>query len=328
MVFCYNIQSKSILNQREINETMAKKSVLITGGAGFIGSHISDIFTQQGYYVRVIDNLSSGNLDNIGNADFVKGDIRDIGFVKKFMGDIDYVIHNAAAISVPESNERPELYNEINVNGMVNVLIAAKEAKVKKVVFASSAAVYGNAKVPIKENVKPEPLSIYAGNKTVGEEYLKIFKRCYGLDYVILRYFNVFGPRQNLNSAYAAVIPIFIDSFLNNKKATVFGDGKQTRDFIYVKNVALANLMAIENDEATGKTLNIASGKRISINRLIKTISPGIETVHADPRVGDIKHSSADVSLSRKVLGKYDKYSFEAGIKETIEWYKKSMKTS
>jgi len=297
-------------------------NVLITGGAGFIGSHIADRFLKAGYKVKVLDNLSAGKKENLPNVKFVKGDIRNLKLLLKEFKGIDYVIHNAALISVPESIEKPSLYNDVNVNGTLNVLIAAQKNKVKKVVLASSAAVYGNAKVPIKENTKLDPLSGYALNKIIGEQYFQLFNK-YGLKTVVLRYFNVFGPRQNLKSAYAAAIPIFINKLLSGSKATIFGDGKQTRDFIYVKDVAEANLLAVKKKSADGKILNIASGRKISINQLVKKISNKLQSKHTKERPGDIKHSLASVKESKKILGNYQKHTLEKGLKETVEFYKR-----
>ena len=244
--------------------------------------------------------------------------------LKKCFKGADYVVHNAALIYVPESFQNPLGYSEVNVNGTLNVLMAAKESKVRKVAFASSAAIYGNAKVPIGEKTPLNPMSIYALNKISGEECCKFFNDFYGLNTVVLRYFNAFGPRQNLASAYAAAVPIFIRKFLNGKKATVFGDGEQTRDFIYVKNIAYANFLALKNEKSSGLAMNIASGKRISINQLLKKISTELKAAYERARQGDIKHSLADVRLSKSVIGNYEKYSFEEGLKETIEFYRKT----
>ncbi|HLG23821.1 MAG TPA: NAD-dependent epimerase/dehydratase family protein [Candidatus Nanoarchaeia archaeon] len=300
--------------------------VVITGGAGFIGSHIAGLFAGEGYKVTVFDNLSSGKKGNLshisGKINLVKGDIRNFNSLKKTFKGADYVIHNAALIYVPESFKDPFGYNDANVNGTLNVLMAARQTKVKKVAFASSAAIYGNAKTPINEMTPLKPMSVYALNKIAGEQYCKFFNDFYGLNTVVLRYFNAFGPRQNPESAYAAAVPIFIRKFLQNKKADVFGDGEQTRDFIYVKNIALANLLALKNEKANGLAMNIASGRKISINSLLKKISPDLGAVHLKSREGDIRHSLADVKLSKSILGNYEKYSFEEGLKETIEYYK------
>jgi nucleoside-diphosphate-sugar epimerase len=295
--------------------------VVITGGAGFIGSHIADCLSQAGFKVKIFDNFSSGSKKNIPEFDIARGDIRNFSALLKAFRGADYIIHNAALISVPKSFQKPSEYHDVNVKGTLNVLLAAKQQKIKKVIFASSAAVYGNGKIPNKENAELDSLSIYALNKIEAEQYFKFFNDCYGLNTVVLRYFNIFGPRQSPDSAYAAAIPIFIKRFLSGQKAVIFGDGKQTRDFLYVKNVAKANLLALKSKKANGKTLNIASGKRISINNLVSSISPELKFEHAAQRKGDIKHSCADISLSKRIIGNYEDYSFQEGLNETIEWY-------
>ena len=292
--------------------------VIITGGAGFIGSHIADRFHEDGFKVKIIDDLSTGKRENCKKYEFVKCSITDLKKLMKEFKGADYVIHNAAKIFVTESMKKPLLYKKINEQGTFNVLKAAKENNVKKVIFASSAAVYGSTKPPLKENSKLNPLSVYAQNKIRGEKICRNFK---GVETVSLRYFNVFGPRQNVKSAYAAVIPIFISSFNGKKPVTIYGDGKQTRDFIYVKNVAEANLMAAKSEKANGKVLNIASGKPMTILELARKISPKIKIVHKQYRKGDIRNSAADASFSKKILGNYEKYSFEKGLRETILFY-------
>ncbi len=295
--------------------------VLITGGAGFIGSHIADLFEEKGYKVTILDNLSTGSKNNLFGRKLIKGDIRNLASIKKAVKDQEYIIHHAAAISVPESMENPLLYNDVNVTGTANVLEAAKYHKVKKVVFASSAAVYGEAKVPISEDSSVLPTSVYGLTKLISEQQCAFYTNAFGLNTVSLRYFNVFGPRQDPHSPYAAAIPHFINKYLNKQKAKIFGDGKQTRDFIYVKNVALANLKAIEKEKANGAMMNIASGNHITVNKLVRDISPSLKYVHAPARKGDIKHSYADISFSKRILGNYNKTPFNKALKETLEFY-------
>ena len=294
--------------------------VAITGGAGFIGSHIADRFKEDGFKVRIIDDFSTGKMENCRKHEIVKCSITDLKKLKKSFAGCDFAIHNAAKIYVPESMEKPDVYNYVNVTGTLNVLLAAKASKIKKVVFASSAAVYGNTKPPLREESRLSPLSVYAASKIMGEEYCRLFNGYFNLDAVSLRYFNAFGPRQNIKSAYAAVVPIFISNFARKKPAVIFGDGKQTRDFIYVKNIAEANLKAIKSRKANGMVFNIASGKPISILDLAQKISPKLKIVHKPSRKGDIRHSLADVSISRKILGNYSRFSFEEGLKETAKF--------
>ena len=311
---------------------MKNKRVIITGGVGFIGSHLAEELAENNEVV-VIDNLSTGKLENIKHLIdnekiiFKKGDIRDLDFLKKEFDGVDYIFHQAAIVSVPFSIEDPVLTNEVNVNGTLNVLIAAKECGVKKVIYASSCAVYGdNPKLPLKEDILPMPLSPYAVTKLAGEYYCQVFTEIYGLPTVSLRYFNVYGPRQDANSDYAAVIPKFIKRVLEDKPPIIYGDGNQTRDFIFVKDVVKANIMAAESN-ATG-FFNIASGKQISINELaniiLEIMGKDFEPIHQKPRPGDIKHSVADISKANSKLRYQPKYSLMEGLRITIENRKQS----
>lgn len=305
---------------------MKNKKVVITGGAGFIGSHLAEELAENNE-VTVIDNLYTGKLDNIRHLlneekiFFKKGDIRDLDFLKDVFQGVDYVFHQAAIVSVPYSIENPVLANEVNVNGTLNVLIAANECNVKKVVYASSCAVYGdNHSLPLKEDMFPMPSSPYAVSKLAGEYYCQIFTQIYNLPTAILRYFNVYGPRQDASSQYAAVIPKFIARIMENKPPVIYGDGKQTRDFIYVKDVVRANIIAVEGN-ATG-IFNIASGKQTSINELANLImeitNKKFSPIYDKPRKGDIKHSVADISKAKKEINFWVEYSLEKGLKEMM----------
>ena len=306
--------------------------VLITGGAGFIGSNIARELTEQEYTVKILDNLSTGNLNNISDIknkiELIIGDVRDIKIVKKVMKDVDYVFHQAALPSVPRSIQDPITTNKINVNGTLNILIAAQDNNVKKVVYASSSSVYGNTPtLPKREDMEPCPLSPYAITKLIGEYYCKVFYDIYGLETVSLRYFNVFGPRQDPNSQYAAVIPKFITSMLKNESPTIFGDGEQSRDFTFVKDVVQANILACKAKNASGEVFNIAYGKKTSINELVDKINEilgtSIKAKHTDPRLGDVRHSLADISKAKRILGYKPKYDIEEGLKETIEYMRR-----
>ena len=308
---------------------MENKKVVITGGAGFIGSHLAEELAENNEVI-VIDNLSTGKIENIKHLMdnekiiFKKGDIRDLDFLKKEFEGADYIFHQAAIVSVPFSTKNPFLTNEVNVSGTLNVLMAAKENSVKKVVYASSCAVYGNnPNLPLKEEMLPTPLSPYAASKLASEAYCNVFAYVYGLPTASLRYFNVYGPRQDAASPYAAVIPKFIERVRNGKPPIIYGDGKQTRDFIYVKDVVKANILAAES-KATG-VFNIASGKAISIEELAYKIieiagkNKNIKPLYEKPRPGDIKHSVADIFKAREKLGFQPNYSLEKGLNEIVK---------
>ncbi len=301
---------------------------LVTGGAGFIGSHLAEELSKDNEVI-ILDNLSTGRMENIkdlvkkGNVKFVKGSMTDFSLLQDLIGDVDYVFHQGAIPSVPRSIEKPSASNDANINGTLNVLMASKEAGVKKVIYASSSSVYGDAaEMPKREDMKPNPLSPYAVTKIAGEYYCKVFQEVYGLKTVSLRYFNVFGQRQDPTSEYAAVIPKFITSILNNKPPTIYGDGEQSRDFTFVKHVVEANILAAESD-ATG-VFNIACGRRITINKLVDMINEilgkDVKPVYVASRAGDIKHSLADISRA-KSFGYEPKSNFKEGLMETIRWF-------
>ena len=303
--------------------------VLVTGGAGFIGSHTVDHLLAEGVEVVVFDNLRSGRLENIRqhvnkrNFRFVRGDIRDSHLVKDLVSDVDAVIHLAALVSVPESIKDPALTYAINVNGTLNLLKASVDFGVKRFVYASSCAVYGNAEnLPIKEDYPPKPLSPYASSKLTAEDYVQKYNRNFGLETVCLRYFNVYGPRQ-IYSDYSGVITRFINRLTNGLPLVIFGDGEQTRDFVYVTDVAEANILALKHAKAIGEIFNIGTGVGTTINRLASMLlelagKNSLETVHSEPREGDIRHSVADISKAKEKLGYCPKVSLKDGLKRLL----------
>lgn len=311
---------------------------LVTGGAGFIGSNLCEAILKLGYKVRCLDDLSIGKQENIDlfidneNYEFIKGDIRDYDTCLQATQDVDYVLHQAAWGSVPRSVEMPLMYNDINIKGTLNVFEASRQNKVKKVVYASSSSVYGDEEtLPKVEGKEGNPLSPYALTKSVDEKYARLYSRLYGLDTYGLRYFNVFGRRQDPDGAYAAVIPKFIKLLLNDESPTINGDGNQSRDFTYIENVIEANLKALKADSKySGEAFNIAFGGREYLNDIYNTLAElldkkDIKPIYGPDRVGDIKHSNADISKAKKLLGYDPDWSFEKGIKEAIEWYVKNL---
>ena len=310
--------------------------VLVTGGLGFIGSALAEELVERGYDVRILDNISTGNTENISGirdaVEFVKGDIRDKGTVKECLKNMDYVMHEAADASVPGSIKNPELTYEINVRGTLNILSAAVKSGVNRIVFASSCAVYGNSPVPQREGMKPRPLSPYALTKVIGEKFCETLAETQNLEIVSLRYFNVFGPRQNPDSEYAAVVPKFITKITQDIKPTVYGDGNQTRDFVYVKDVVAANILATTKKGISGRVFNIGSGKPTSINDLLEAIcrilGKKANPIRKEKRAGDTAHSLASTEEARKSLGFEPAYSLDRGLKETTEWFKKFKRTA
>lgn len=320
------------------NITFEKDSLfLITGGAGFIGSNICEALLTKGYKVRCLDDLSNGKIENIGsflnnpNFTFIKGDIRDLDTCMKSCEDVDYVLNQAAWGSVPRSIELPLIYEEINIKGTLNMMEAARQNRVKKFIYASSSSVYGDeANLPKREGREGNLLSPYALTKRVDEEYGKLYSKLYGLDTYGLRYFNVFGKRQDPNGAYAAIIPKFIKQLLNNEHPTINGDGNQSRDFTYIENVIEANLKACKApSEVAGEVFNIAFGGRENINGvykiLCKALGKEIAPIYGPDRKGDIKHSNADISKARAMLDYDPSWSFERGIEAAIEWYRENL---
>ncbi|MDQ7065673.1 MAG: SDR family oxidoreductase [candidate division KSB1 bacterium] len=303
---------------------------LVTGGAGFIGSHLVETLVKQGHRVRVLDNFSTGDEANIreflNDIELIEGDIRDQKTVDQAVSGVDYILHQAALGSVIRSVQDPMESHAVNVNGTLNLLIAAKEKGVKRFVFASSSSVYGNTPtLPKKENMRPQPISPYGASKLAAECYAISFYVVYKLPVVCLRYFNVFGPRQNAQSQYAAVIPKFIRAFMQNDRPIIHGDGKQTRDFTYVENVVNANLLACTSSLAPGHVFNIACGQRHSLLELfghLKTIfQRDVSPMHTDPRPGDVRDSLAAIDLASEILGYRVNISFGEGLKKTVEAY-------
>ena len=303
---------------------------LVTGGAGFIGSHIVDALVKNGDKVCVLDDLSSGRRENLeGVADkikFVEGDIRDKVIAAKAMDGVDYVLHQAALRSVPKSLGNPKLYNDVNINGTLNILETAKEAKVKRIVFASSSSVYGETdRFPQREDFYPRLISPYALTKLAGEYYCRIFSEIYGLETASLRYFNVFGPRQSLENQYAVVIPKFITCMLKDENPPIHGDGKQTRDFTYVENVVQANIKAATAPDIKCEVFNIACGKNYSVFDIVKYVNKilkkDIKPKFTPLRPGDVKDTLADIGKARKLIKFDPKIGFEEGIVKTIEYF-------
>lgn len=314
---------------------------LVTGGAGFIGSNIVEELLNQGERVRILDNFSTGKRDNlalvknsiqaknkaeyIDKLEIVEGDIRSYHIVREAVEEVDFILHQAALPSVPRSVKDPLTTNEVNVVGTLNILNAAKEARVKRIVYASSSSVYGDLEIlPKTEDMLPKPLSPYAVSKLAGEKYCQVFTMLYGLETVALRYFNVFGPRQDPSSQYSAVIPKFINQIKDGQAPTVYGDGEQSRDFTFVKNVVEANLLACKEglEDLSGEVFNVAFGKRITINELVNSINKILEANisphHAEPRPGDVKHSLANIGKARQFLRYEPKIDFYKGLRTLI----------
>jgi UDP-N-acetylglucosamine 4-epimerase len=310
---------------------------LITGAAGFIGSNLVEAILNLGYQVKGLDDLSNGKQENVDlfldnpNYTFIKGDIRSLDTCIMACKDVDYVLHQAAWGSVPRSIEMPLLYEEINIKGTLNMMEAARRNSVRKFVYASSSSVYGDEpNLPKKEGREGRLLSPYALTKRVNEEYARLYTELYGLETIGLRYFNVFGKRQDPNGPYAAVIPRFIKQLLHDEQPTIYGDGMQSRDFTYVENVVEANLKAcLAPSEAIGQAYNIAFGESVYLidvyNCLCEALGKDIRPIFAPERRGDIKHSLADISKSRRIFGYEPQYSFKEGIKLAIEWYKENL---
>ncbi|MCX7017759.1 MAG: SDR family oxidoreductase [Candidatus Sumerlaeota bacterium] len=306
---------------------------LVTGGAGFIGSNIVEYLVRKGEKVRVLDNFSTGNRDNIagfdGFYDLIEGGLNDPLAVARAVAGVDYVLHQAALPSVQRSVEEPELSNRVNVDGTIGLLRACHRAGVKRVVYAASSSAYGDQPALVKsEKLLPAPKSPYAVSKLAGEYYMQAFMECYGLETVSLRYFNVFGPRQDPASQYSAVIPLFITQCLRGERPTIFGNGMQSRDFTFVENNVIANILAATAPGGAGQTMNIACGKSFTLLDLLTELNSilgtRIEPVYAPPRAGDVKHSLADISRARQLIQYEVSIDFTEGLRRTVEWYRKN----
>jgi nucleoside-diphosphate-sugar epimerase len=303
---------------------------VVTGGAGFIGSHLVERLVRQGERVRVVDNLVTGKRENLANlptVDFLEGDLADIDVARRAVTGADYVLHQAAIPSVPRSVEDPITSNRANIDATLNVLVAAREAGVTRVIYAGSSSAYGDTPtLPKIETMPTAPLSPYALQKLVGEQYCQLFTRLYGLQTVTVRYFNVFGPRQDPSSPYSGVISLFISALCDARRPTIYGDGEQTRDFTYVANVVDGVLRACQAAQATGEVVNVATGRRISLNELFRTIrrliGTEVEPIYAAPRAGDVRDSQADISKARRLLGYEPSVDLEEGLEKTVGWYK------
>jgi len=314
---------------------LKSSKILVTGGAGFIGSNIVSKLLDLGCYVRVIDNLITGKKENIEefinnpNFEFIEGDIRDYNLCLEVCDNIDYVLHQAALGSVPRSIENPLLSHDINVNGFLNMLYASIQKKVKRFIYASSSSVYGDIqKLPQIENKIGNVLSPYALTKKINELYAILFNKIYSIETIGLRYFNVYGPKQDPKSKYAAVIPLFINNTLNNEQSTIYGDGTNSRDFTYVEDVVNANINAcLADSNSSSNVYNIAGGGRTTINELYNKVSDiiglHIESKYEKERSGDIKHSNASIKKAKEKLLYEPSYNIDTGLKKTIEWYKK-----
>lgn len=301
---------------------------LVTGGAGFIGSHLVEQLLVEGHDVSIIDNLSSGRMVNLqsvlDDVWFIDGDVRDIEAVRRALVDVDVVFHEAALVSVPASMDDPRGYMEVNALGTVNVLQASAEAGVKRLLFASSSSVYGNsAKGHIRESSVPDPQSPYALSKLVGEQTSALYTKVFGLEVLAFRYFNVYGPRQDAQAPYAAVIPKFVEAVASQRRPIIFGDGNQTREFVHVSDVVQANLLAATASDFTTGVMNISSGTAISVRDVLDSVldiaSSSLEPIYAEPRAGDVRHSSADISKAKDSLGFLPRVSIEAGIRSVFE---------
>src|SRR5512135_118584 len=307
------------------------KRALVTGGAGFIGSHLAEGLLKHGYQVRVLDNFATGRRDNLAHVandiELMEGDVRNLTTVRTAVRNVDVVFHEAALPSVERSVKNPLESNEVNIAGTLNVLVAARDANVGRVVYAASSAAYGNTlSLPKEESMTPDPLSPYAIGKLAGEQYMKVFTQLYGLSTVSLRYFNVFGPRQDPTTQYAGVIAKFTTCALEGKPYPVYGDGEQSRDFTYVENVVLSNLLAVEAQLDHSPLLNIAYGERTTLNQILKMLNEvtnqNLPAHYGPERAGDVRHSHANLERAKKVLGYAPTVDVREGLRRTLEWYK------
>jgi len=307
---------------------------LVTGGAGFIGSHIASALVASGARVRILDDLSTGHRENIeeigGDIDFVQGSVADEALLKRVLDGVELVFHEAAIPSVPRSVDNPRQTHTASVDGTFSVLVAAREKKVRRLIYAASSSAYGDQPtLPKSEEMSPDPLSPYAVAKLVGEYYARVFTHVYGLETFSLRYFNVFGPRQDPGSQYSGVVSLFISALSTNKRPVIYGDGEQSRDFTYIDNVVDANLKAASATGGLGQVINIANGERITLNQLLQELKDltgrsEIEADYRDSRIGDVRHSLADISRARQILGYEPLVGLRDGLLRTIDWWKAS----
>jgi nucleoside-diphosphate-sugar epimerase len=305
---------------------------LVTGGAGFIGSHLAEELVRRGERVRVVDNLVTGKRNNLAHlpaVEFLEGDLADLAVARRAVTGVDYVLHQAAIPSVPRSVQDPITSNRANIDASLNILVAARDEGVKRLVYAGSSSAYGNTPtLPKVETMPTAPLSPYALQKLVAEHYCQMFTRLYGLETVTIRYFNVFGPRQDPSSPYSGVISLFISALCEGRQPKIYGDGEHTRDFTYVANVVDGVLRACHAKEASGEVINVATGGRISLNQLFRTLrdlaGAKVEPIYAEPRAGDVKDSQADIGKARRILGYDPMVSFQEGLDRTVAWYRAS----
>jgi nucleoside-diphosphate-sugar epimerase len=305
-------------------------SYLVTGGAGFIGSHLAEELIRRGERVRVVDSLVTGkrqNLAHIPGVEFIEGDLADLDVARRAVAGIQYVLHQAAIPSVPRSVADPLTSHRANIDATLNVLIAARDAGVTRLVYAGSSSAYGDTPtLPKREDMPPNPLSPYALQKLVGEQYGQLFARLYGFDAVTTRYFNVFGPRQDPSSPYSGVISLFISALVDGRRPTIYGDGEQSRDFTYVANVVDGVLRACHSPNVSGEVINVATSGRVTLNQLFATlctlIGADLTPIYTDPRAGDVRHSQADVGRAERLLGYRPLVGLEEGLKRTLEWYR------
>jgi nucleoside-diphosphate-sugar epimerase len=305
---------------------------LVTGGAGFIGSHLAEELVRRGERVRVVDSLITGkrqNLAHLREVEFIEGDLANVEVAQRAVAGVDFVLHQAAIPSVPRSVQDPITSNRANIDASLNVLVAARDAGVRRVVYAGSSSAYGNTPtLPKVETMPTAPLSPYALQKLVAEQYCQMFTQLYGLETVTIRYFNVFGPRQDPSSPYSGVISLFINALCDRRQPTIYGDGEQTRDFTYVANVVDGVLRACHAQGASGEVINVATGGRISLNQLFRTVrdlvGAKIEPIYSDTRAGDVRDSQADISKARRLLGYEPVVTFEEGLEKTVEWHRTS----
>jgi len=307
---------------------------LVTGGAGFIGSHIASALVAGGARVRILDDLSTGHRENVeeigGDIDFVQGSVADEALLRRVLEGVELVFHEAAIPSVPRSVDNPRQTHTASVDGTFSLLVAAREKKVRRLIYAASSSAYGDQPtLPKSEEMLPDPLSPYAVAKLVGEYYARVFTRVYGLETFSLRYFNVFGPRQDPGSQYSGVVSLFISALSTNNRPVIYGDGEQSRDFTYIDNVVDANLKAASATGGLGQVINIANGERITLNQLLQELKDltgrsEMEADYRDSRIGDVRHSLADISRARQILGYEPLVGLRDGLRRTIDWWKAS----